>query len=169
MNLALKFPAWLYRFASLFVDLFAELRGDWYANFFQSSRQLSEKSCAAFNRSCPDKNGVYYQSYSSALRFFFGDPLYFFTWLLVRILDGPNDGLCPAASAIWGNFRGTLTGRRLFGVSHGGILDLYRFPFRGVRLIIPSGGSPLPLVQRAPFKMPELYVSIVKELAEKGL
>jgi len=168
MDVALKFPLWLYRFVSIFVDLWARLLGDLNPDFFRSSRQLAESWCSVFNRNYPDKGGIYYQSYASVLRFFFGDLLYLITWILVRIFDGPNDGLCPVESAKWGDFRGAVSGRRLLGVSHGGILDLFRLPFRGARIIPPSNGSSLPPEQQRPFKIPELYVSILRELAEKG-
>ena len=72
----------------------------------------------------PDKDGIYYQSYATALRFFFSDLIFFFLWPIIRVFDGPNDGLCPAESARWKNFRGVVTGR-VFGVSHSGIIDLY--------------------------------------------
>ena len=174
MNIALKFPLWLYRFASVFVDLWSALMGDKNPDFFRSSRQLAESYCSVFNRDYPNKDGIYYQSYTSVLRFFFSDLMYLFTWILVRIFDGPNDGLCPQESAKWGDFRGTVTSRWLFGVSHDSILDSRRFPFRGIRVIPPpnrsngSDESGLPVEQRAPLKVPELYVSIVRELAEKG-
>ena len=166
MNVALKFPLWLYRFVSLFIDLFSELMGDDNPDFFRSSRQLAEVNCSVFNRDNPDKAGIYYQSYSTALRYFFSDLMYLFIWLFVRIFDGPNDGLCPVESAKWGDFRGTISGR-LFGVSHSGILDIPPSPFRGVRVFPPPGGN-VPDEQRAPLKIPELYVSIIRELAEKG-
>ena len=171
MNIALKFPVWLYRFASIFVDLWSELMGDYNPDFFKSSRQLSESCCSVFNKSYPNKDTIYYQSYATALRFFFSDLMYLFIWLFVRIFDGPNDGLCPEGSAKWGNFRGTVTGR-FFGVSHSGILDFPYLFFRSSRVIPPPTGSDesaLPPEQRAPFNIPQLYVSIVRELAEKGL
>ena len=168
MDVALKFPVWLYRLVSIFKDHWTRLIGDVNPDFFRGSRQLAESWCSVFNRNHPDRGGIYYQSYASVLRFFFGDLMYFFTWVLVRIFDGPNDGLCPVESAKWGDFRGTVTGRRLLGVSHGGILDMYRIPFRGARVIPPSIGSALPPEQRRPLKIPELYVSILRELAEKG-
>jgi hypothetical protein len=51
--------------------------------------------------------------------------------------------------AYWGNYRGLITTGGFFGISHGGILDLYRLPYLGVDI-------------------PALYVDIVKGLAEKG-
>jgi triacylglycerol lipase len=161
MNVALQFPNWLYRFVSLCTDIWCESLGDWDPDFYKGSRQLAEKWCAGFNKNNPDKPGVYYQSVSTRLRFFFGDLLYLLPWILVRIFDGPGDGLCPTESAKWGNYRGLVTARSFFGVSHGGILDLYHLPYRNA-VLIPEGGSGIPL------SIPELYILIVRELAELG-
>jgi triacylglycerol lipase len=149
MNVALKFPVWMYRFVSFFVNRWCEILGDGEPDFFTGSRQLSERYCSEFNRDCQDREEVYYRSYATKLRYFFGDLSYLLTWLLVRIFDGDNDGLCPVESAKWGDFRGVITTQGLFGISHGGILDLYRIRYKGVDI-------------------PELYANIVRELAEKG-
>jgi triacylglycerol lipase len=123
--------------------------GDRYPDFFRSSRQLSRRLCEVFNRDHPDKAGVYYQSYASKLRFFFSDPLYLALYAVIKITDGDNDGLCPVESAKWGDFKGLITTKGLFGISHGGVSDLYRVPYRGVRI-------------------PEFYCSIVEDLAARG-
>jgi triacylglycerol lipase len=168
MNIILKFPQWLYRLVSIIVNGVSILMGDFNPDFFLSSRQFSESLCSEFNRNCPDKDGIYYQSYASVLCFFFGNLMLLLTWIVVRIFDGPNDGLCPVESAKWGNFRGTVTGRRLLGVSHNGIRDFYRLPFWSVRIAPPSAASALPPEQRDSIGLPELYVSIVRELGSKG-
>jgi triacylglycerol lipase len=149
MNLAFIFPSWLYRLVSFFINLCCLILGDNNPDFFTGSLELSAKRCAEFNRLYPDREGVYYQSYATKLRYFFGDLLYLFTWILIKILDGDNDGLCPVESAKWGDFQGLITTRGLFGISHGGILDLYRVSYKGVNI-------------------PDLYVDIVCRLAEKG-
>jgi triacylglycerol lipase len=149
MNVALKFPVRMYRFVSFFADRWCEILGDGRPDFFTGSRQLSERYCTEFNRGCRDREEVYYRSYATKLRYFFGDLNYLLTWLLVKIFDGDNDGLCPVESAKWGDFRGVITTQGFFGISHGGILDLYRIRYKGVYI-------------------PELYANIVRDLAEKG-
>jgi triacylglycerol lipase len=149
MDILLKFPQWVFRFFAFFENPWGRLLGDRNPDFVTSCRELGRAWCSEFNRECPDMKGIYYQSYATQLRFFFGDPIFFFTWLLLRIYDGPNDGLCSVESAKWGNFRGVITTRGLFGVSHAGIADFYRIPYRGLRV-------------------PELYVSIMKDLAGRG-
>jgi triacylglycerol lipase len=149
MDLTLKFPNWLYETAAFFINVYCKIMGDRYPDFSRSSRQLSAKRCEIFNHANPDKPGVYYQSYASKLRFFFGDPLHLFLYPVIKITDGDNDGLCPVESAKWGDFKGIITTRGLFGISHGGGIDLYRIPYRGIRI-------------------PEFYCSIVEGLAEQG-
>jgi triacylglycerol lipase len=149
MNVALKFPRRLYRFVSFFVNCWSRILGDTEPDFYTGSRQLSEKWCAEFNRNNPDSGEVCYQSYAAKLRFFFGDLYYLLPYILVRIFDGDNDGLCPVESAVWGDFRGIVTTRGIFGISHGGILDFYRVRYKGVDI-------------------PELYADIVRDLAAKG-
>jgi triacylglycerol lipase len=149
MNLAFQLPKRLYRFVSFCMDLWFMILGDLNPDFYTSSLELSAKRCAEFNRRNPDCGAVYCQSYAGKLRFFFGDVLYLFTWVLVKLYDGDNDGLCPVESAKWGSFRGIVTTRGALGISHGGILDLYRIPYKGV-------------------KIPELYGAIVRDLAERG-
>jgi triacylglycerol lipase len=149
MNLCFQFPNWLYETVSLFINLGCKIMGDRYPDFFRSSRQLSARFCQTFNESHPDKPGVYYQSYASKLRFFFGDPMYIFLYPLIKFIDGDNDGLCPVESAKWGEFKGVVSTKGLFGISHGGIIDLYRIPYRGIRI-------------------PEWYCGIVEDLAQMG-
>jgi triacylglycerol lipase len=149
MNVALRYPGWLYRFAAFLVNSCCRMTGDTNPDFYTGSRQLSEKWCRIFNRENPDSPAVYYQSYASMLRYFFGDPAYLLTYVLVKVYDGDNDGLCPVESARWTNFRGVVTTRGCFGISHGGIIDLYRVNYKGVDI-------------------PGFYLTIVRELAEKG-
>ncbi|MDR1106773.1 MAG: hypothetical protein LBL44_10490 [Treponema sp.] len=149
MNLAFQLPERLYRFVSFWVDLWFTILGDRNPDFYNGSLELSAKRCAEFNRLNPDCRSIYYQSYAGKLRFFFGDVLYLLTWILVYLYDGGNDGLCPVESAKWGCFRGVVTTRGVLGISHGGILDLYRIPYKGM-------------------KIPELYVDIVRNLAGRG-
>jgi triacylglycerol lipase len=132
MDIALKIPAGLYRFAAFFVDLWNRVLGDRKPDFFTSSRELSAIYCEEFNRNNPDLDTVYYQSYASAMRYFFSDPAYMLLYGLIKLTDGKNDGLCPVDSAKWTNFKGIITTAGCFGVSHAGIIDAYRVSYKGV-------------------------------------
>ncbi|MHB9296102.1 putative triacylglycerol lipase [Pillotina sp. SPG140] len=149
LNIATLFPVWLYKSVSFFIDIWCRIMGDKNPDFFTSSRELSEKYCSEFNKKYPDKEHIYYQSYVSILKYFFGDMLFMCTFLFIALTDGDNDGLCPVESAKWGHFKGTVTPKGIFGISHAGIIDLYRIRYKGIDI-------------------PELYVNIVKVLSEKG-
>jgi hypothetical protein len=66
----------------------------------------------------------------------------------IMMTDGENDGLCPVSSAIWGDFKGTISSEGGFGISHTGIIDLYRIKY-------------------ADRDIPEFYISILADLAER--
>jgi triacylglycerol lipase len=149
MDIILRFPSWVFLILAFFGNPWGRMLGDRNPDFVTSCRELGKAWCSEFNLECPDMEGIYYQSYAVKLRFFFGDPAFFFSWLLLWIYDGPNDGLCAVESAKWGNFRGVVTTEGLLGISHAGIADFYRIPYRGI-------------------KVPELYVSIVEDLARRG-
>jgi triacylglycerol lipase len=70
-------------------------------------------------------------------------------WLMIKPLEGDNDGLVSVDSAVWGTFRGVLESRGRRGISHGDIIDLKRADYRG-------------------FDVVETYVAIVADLKEKG-
>ena len=46
--------------------------------------------------------------------------------LIIRAMDGKNDGLVTPESAMWGEFKGTLSNRKHRGISHGDMIDLTR-------------------------------------------
>lgn len=77
-----------------------------------------------FNKECPlvdesgggVKDGIYYQSYATKMRFgaFFslcpGDRLYLPSWLILKSIEGDNDGVVSVESAKFGRFRGVKAG-----------------------------------------------------------
>ena len=149
MNIALLFPAWLYKAVSFFVNLWHRILGDRSPDFYASSRALSEKQCAQFNVDYPDSKNVYYQSYAAKLKHFFGDVSFMLLCLLIKISDGENDGLCPVESAKWADYKGEVSPKGVLGISHAGIIDVYRCAYNGIDIL-------------------EFYLNIAKDLAEKG-
>jgi triacylglycerol lipase len=83
------------------------------------------------------------------MKHFFGDLNFIFTEPFIRFTDGDNDGLCPVESAKWGDFKGIITTQGIFGISHSGIIDLYRVNYKGTDI-------------------PEFYLTIARELWVKG-
>jgi len=149
MNIATDLPSILYKFISIFVNLWYRILGDKKPDFFTSSRQLSKKYMIEFNKKNSNKENIYYQSYASMMKYFFSDLIFIFLHPLIFIFDGDNDGLCPVESAKWGEYKGTITTKGVFGISHCGILDFYRINYKGVNI-------------------PDLYLNIAKDLSEKG-
>jgi triacylglycerol lipase len=149
MDAAFNMPDGLYKVVSFPVNLWFRILGDKKPDFFRGSRQLSEKYSAEFNMDNPNKSGIYYQSYAAEMRYFFSDLNFMILNPFIKITDGANDGLCPVESAKWGNFKGVITTQGLFGISHSGIIDLYRIKYKGVDI-------------------PDFYLSIVKDLSEMG-
>ena len=50
--------------------------------------------------------------------------------LIIRAMDGKNDGLVTPESAMWGEFKGTLSNRKHRGISHCDMIDLKREDYR---------------------------------------
>jgi len=149
MNIAIKFPDSVYKFVTFLVNLWFKILGDKKPDFYTSSRQLSQKHCVEFNKNNPNKENVYYQSYAAKMKYFFGDIIYLIMNPFIALTDGVNDGLCPVDSAKWGDFKGIVTTRGIFGISHSGIIDSYRIKYKGLNIL-------------------DLYMNIAKELSEKG-
>ncbi len=125
--------------------------GDTAPDFEKGVRDLTAARCEQFNRETPDRSGVYYQSVTSRLRGAFSTifPMNL-CYLLIRRLDGDNDGLVAVDSAIWGDFRGLIEPQHRKGISHGDVVDLLRENLPG-------------------FDVREYYVQLVHDLKTRGL
>jgi triacylglycerol lipase len=148
MDVAMKFPLFLWRIAAWWKNTGAKLKGDLRPDFSRSSRELSQSWCKKFNERTPDRPDVYYQSYATELPHWYSDAGFIPIRAFIKWTDGPSDGLCPVESARWGSFRGVIKGKR-FGVSHACIVDIYRSLYKDVDI-------------------PGLYLDIVKDLARRG-
>lgn len=149
VDYACRLPEGLYRAIAGCFDAWFGRFGDSHPDFYTATHQFSTKDSLRFNEAVPDVPGIYYQSYASVMRDFLSDPLLWFPYLMIRAVDGKNDGLVTPESAMWGEFRGTLANRRHRGISHGDMIDLKREDYKG-------------------FDVVEFYVGLVKELKEKG-
>jgi len=125
--------------------------GDQNPDFLAAVYDLTSANCAKRNEEVPDNADVFYQSYGSKLakptsgRF----PLNM-TYGLVRLFDGPNDGLVGEKSFSWGEHYEFLTAPGKRGISHGDVIDLNREDIKG-------------------FDVREFYVQLVAGLKERGL
>ncbi|MCU0848319.1 MAG: alpha/beta hydrolase [Spirochaetes bacterium] len=73
-----------------------------------------------FNPNCPNKSGVYYQSYATRITLIASNDMVLTpTYWLLNFYEGQNDGLVSVTSAKWGTFRGVQEGTWILGgVSH---------------------------------------------------
>jgi triacylglycerol lipase len=149
LDIFYNLPVGLYKFAASVMNLFFRILGDKNPDFFTSSRQLSSIECQSFNEKHPNDKKVYYQSYGASMKSPLSDLLFMETYILVYFIEGDNDGLCSVESSRWGEFKGVFRSKGFFGISHGGVVDSYRFNYSGV-------------------DMPKAFVDIVQELKKKG-
>lgn len=145
-----KLPRVIHWLLALFVNFFFRLLGDTRPRFYEASRGFSQSAAARFNEENPDQSGVYYASYTSIMRGFWSHWLFAWTWLIINAIEGPNDGMCTAASAQWGDFKGVIEGSTRTGVSHGDNVDMRRTDIPGADIL-------------------GVYVGMAAELKERGL
>lgn len=144
-----KWPEFIYKNISFFINIYFKILGDKNPDFFNGSRQLSSIMCKELNKKYPDKSDIYYQNYSAKMKNTFSDPLFILTHFIIKLVEGDNDGLCTVDSGKWGNYKGEITGKKFAGISHAGVIDLYRFNYSGVDIR-------------------EKYIEIVEDLKKRG-
>jgi triacylglycerol lipase len=142
-------PDGIYRGAAFFFDQVFSRLGDRRPDFYTATRQFATADSEDFNQSTPDSPEVYYQSYMSKMKGFRSDLMLAIPWLMIKGLEGDNDGLVSVDSAVWGKFQGLLESKSRRGISHGDIIDLKRADYKGFDVI-------------------ETYTGIVAALKEKG-
>lgn len=104
-----------------------------------------------FNPNCPNVSGVYYQSWTSAVKNWSNSVILGIPWLICKHYEGENDGLVSVNSAKWGNFRGVVNSAwwELGGVDHLNIV--------GQLLGLTPG-----------FDAPGFFVGVAKDLKGRG-
>ncbi|MBE5834256.1 MAG: triacylglycerol lipase [Butyrivibrio sp.] len=124
--------------------------GDSNPNFIEAVTDLTHEACENFNLRTPDSPKVYYQSVGSYMpKASDGKFPLNFSYHLVKLFDGRNDGLVGEKSFPWGQnfiFLEPKSGR---GISHGDMIDLNRENIDG-------------------FDVREFYVQLVSDLKNKG-
>lgn len=132
------------------MDILARITGDKSPQAGMAIKQLTRKYLAEFNRHVPDMPGVYYQSYGTLMRRPIDDPVFAATHVLLKRLEGDNDGMVSTLSCQWGRFRGLIGDSNPDrGLSHGDLVD-----YRGLLL--------------THFNIPAVYLEIVKDLKQQG-
>jgi triacylglycerol lipase len=132
------------------MDILARITGDKSPQAGMAIKQLTRTYLAEFNRQVLDAPGVYYQSYGTMMRRAIDDPVFAATHVLLKRIEGDNDGMVSTLSCQWGGFRGLIGASNPDrGLSHGDLVD-----YRGVLL--------------THFNIPAAYLDIVKDLKQQG-
>lgn len=149
VDYACRLPEGLYRLIARWFDYWFGRFGDSHPDFYTATHQFGTESSRMFNMEVPDMPGVFYQSYTSLMKDCLSDPLLWLPYLIIRAVDGANDGLVTPESAMWGEFKGIIVNRRHRGISHGDMIDLKREDYKG-------------------FDVVEFYVNLVGNLKNMG-
>ena len=152
-----RFPRWTFRIIAFFIDSFSRLLGDEKPDFYTASRGLSTACMDIFNENNPDAPSVYYQSYAAVMKKPSSDIFLWFSFLVVKAIEGENDGLVTPESAAWTHFQGTLRAVLRHGASHTDVIDFLRKDY------------PITLSENSVFNIREFYVHLVSGLKQSGL
>ena len=148
----------LVKFAAKCSDLMLRIRGDKKPDAFAVYRSFTTAEAARFNEANPDVPGIYYQSYAFTFTSMFSDAFMWFPHLIVKMVEGENDGLLTPEGARWTNFRGVYTGSTNRGISHCDEIDMRRFRFTSKKA-----------EENRISDMVDFYLELVRELEAKGL
>lgn len=129
----------------------ARVIGDTEPDFLAALNDLKATVCIERDRALEPPTGVFCQSVGSSLENHKGGrfPLNY-SYLLVKLFDGKNDGLVSESSFEWGEKYTFLKPKGGRGISHGDMIDLMR--------------ENLP-----DFDVREFYVQLVADLKNRGL
>lgn len=149
LDILCKLPDSAYRKLCRVIDKYFGKLGDKNPDAYTASRQLAPTYAKEFNEKIVDVQNIYYQSYASVMRGFSSHLLLCIPYLMMKPVEGENDGLVGIESAKWGEFKGVIRNKHHRGISHGDMIDLKREDYKG-------------------FDVVEKYVEIVSELKEMG-
>lgn len=74
-----------------------------------------------------DSAKVIYKSYAVKMKSAFSDWFLYIPYIVVKHIDGDNDGLVPVHSTKWGEFKGVLEGKTRRGISHADAVAFRRY------------------------------------------
>lgn len=113
---------------SFVTDVGRKILGDHKPQTFRVIQQLTTTFMKEFNANNPDREGVYYQSYSFVMRYWFSDPVMALPNIIVRLFEGESDGFLTPAHTRWTNWQGVFRGSGWRGISHLDATDYLRLP-----------------------------------------
>lgn len=147
-------PKWLFRVGAFFANAFYRLAGDKNPDFYAVCHQFTTAWAEGFNRDNPDAPGVLYQSWAGAMAGCRSDVFLWWENLVIGLVEGENDGLVTVESARWADFGGVWRGPGRRGLSHMDEVDFRRRPLKRRGQVVDP---------------PELYLSLVADLRQRGL
>ena len=149
MDALIRLPGWAFGLMGAFVNGWYRLTGDRRPDFRAVCRQFTTAWAAEFNAQNPDVPGVLYRACAGAMASPRDDLLLWWQYLIIRRVEGENDGLVTLASARWTGLRPLWR-----GASHLHQVDLRRRPVRRRGTV---------------FDPVEEYLALAAELKELGL
>ena len=125
--------------------------GDHAPNFIAAVKDLTAAECIKRDKAMALPQGIYCQSIGTVMNKAGGGKFPMnFSYVLVKHFNGANDGLVSEDSFEWGEEYRLITTAGERGISHCDIIDMNREDFEG-------------------FDVRDFYISLVKELKDKGL
>ena len=151
----LRLPELMIRFVAFCGDIWLRICGDKNPNTYEVFRTFTTAAAEDFNRNNPDEPGVYYQSYAFIMKHVWSDLFMLVPGLVVKCLEGPNDGLLTPRAVMWTNFRGIVTGSSGRGISHCDEVDMRR------RRLSKKQGEGINDIT-------DFYIGVINDLRDKG-
>lgn len=111
------------------IGLVYRLLGDKHEDTFNSIMLFTTKGADRFNADNKDVDGIYYQSYAGCMSRMYSDPILCWTYPMVFLIEGSNDGLMTPKNAKWGDFKGVVKAPTFRGVSHSDLTDCHARPY----------------------------------------
>ncbi len=141
----MSMPRWCAKFLAFWINLFYKICKDKHPDILKLGHQLTDTQMKEFNKEVLNSSNVYYQSYSSDLdnkKSF----LMFIPHLITKNLENVGtDGIVSVESSIWGEYKGNITNN----YDHAQMVGVYG-------------------TKKTLNEVSEFYLSIIKELKEKG-
>lgn len=151
----LRFPASLVKFGCAVTDLFMRILGDKNPKTYEVIQYFKTAVMMDFNSKTPDSAKVYYQSFAFIMKHWNSDMFMWLPHLVVKHIEGDNDGLLTPDAVKWGNFMGVYTGNSRRGISHCDEVDIRR------RRLTSKEGEQIS-------DMSHFYLDVAKKLADRG-
>ena len=151
----LKFPAFLVKIGCKITDIWFKILGDKKPDTYKVITGFRTKDSEEFNRNNPDDPNIYYQSYAFTCKKVTSDMFLWFSNMIVRMVEGENDGFLTPRAVKWTNFKGHYRSVTNRGISHCDVVDMRRRPLTKKK---GDGVSDIT----------DIYRKVIRELIEMG-